>query len=257
MKGKKGGSSFRFSSPDAYIHLMKRRFQSLISWGAALIELFFPRICAVCSKSLFLHERVICTPCLLHLPETGYQKDPDNRAARIFWGRVRLVHCSAWLHYKKGNSTQKLIHQLKYKGRQDIGEHLGKLYGRKMQSCNALTDVDGIIPVPLHWKKERRRGYNQSLSIAKGISAETGKPVWTDKVVRKVSNVSQTTKDRFGRWENARERFSLKPGHGLEGKHILLVDDVITTGATIEALAGVFEEKDHVRISVVSIGSAY
>ncbi|MFO7722178.1 MAG: ComF family protein [Bacteroidales bacterium] len=235
---------------------MKKMFRNVVDWGASLLELFFPRICAVCGKSLFLHEKVICTPCLLHLPETGYHHEPDNKAARMFWGRIRLVHCSAYLHYRKGNSTQKLIHQLKYKGRQDIGEHLGKLYGRKMAACDSLSDVDGIIPVPLHWKKERRRGYNQSLAIAKGISAETGKPLWTDKVVRRVYNVSQTTKDRFGRWENARERFSLKQGHRLEGKHVLLVDDVITTGATIEALAEVFNETDGVRISVVSIGCA-
>jgi ComF family protein len=236
---------------------MKKMFRIIVEWGASLLELFFPRICGICSKSLFLHEKVICTPCLLHLPETGYHREPDNKAARMFWGRVRLVHCSAWLHYRKGNSTQKLIHQLKYKGRQDIGEHLGRLYGKKIKASGVLADVDGLIPVPLHWKKERKRGYNQSLAIAKGISAETGIPLWTDKVIRRVHNVSQTTKDRFGRWENARERFSLKQGHRLEGKHVLLVDDVITTGATIEALAEVFAETEGIRISVVSIGCAY
>ncbi len=238
------------------IYTRMRRTGMFTEWLASLFELFFPRVCAICTKSLFLHEEVICMPCRLHLPETGYHTEPANKAARVFWGRVRIEHCSSFLHYRKGNSVQRLIHQLKYKGRKDIGEYLGRLYGKKLAEAGLLTGIDFIIPVPLHWKKERRRGYNQSLAIAMGVSAEIMKPVATDKVTRKFYNVSQTTKDRYGRWENARERFALSDNHGLEGKHLLIVDDVITTGSTIESLASVLGEVPHVKISVISIGIA-
>lgn len=241
---------------DAYIHNMKRS-GIILEWGLSLLELFFPRICAVCSKSLFQHEQVICTPCRLHLPETGYHTDPDNKVAAIFWGRVRFEHCSSYLHYRKGNSVQKLIHQLKYKGRQDIGEYLGSLYGKKLAASGVLIEIDGIVPVPLHKKKERTRGYNQSLSIARGLAAELSKPVLNNVVVRTTFNESQTKKDRYSRWENAKDRFTLSGEIDISGKHILFVDDVITTGSTIEALANAFSNADNVKLSAVSIGSAY
>lgn len=234
-----------------------RRPGVMIEWGLPLLELFFPRICASCSKSLFLHEKVICTPCRLHLPETGYYAVPDNKVASIFWGRVWFEHCSSFLIYRKGNSVQKLIHQLKYKGRQEIGEYLGGIYGKKLAASGVLTNIDGIVPVPLHKKKERMRGYNQSLSIARGLAAELSKPVWNKVVIRSTFNESQTKKDRFSRWENAKDRFLLCEGNDISGKHILLVDDVITTGSTIEALATAFGSADNVKLSVVSIGSAY
>jgi ComF family protein len=233
-----------------------RKGSRLIEWAATLPGLLFPRVCPACSKSLFWHEEMICTPCTLHLPETGYWNFPDNKVAVIFWGRVPLIHCSSFLIYRKGNSVQKLIHQLKYKGRQDIGEYLGSRFGKKLKAIEALKDVDAVVPVPLHRKKEHKRGYNQSLPIAYGIAAELGKPVDNQIVGRKVHNQSQTTKDRFGRWENAKERFALVKGANPQGKHLLIVDDVITTGSTLEALAMAFKDVPGIRLSVVSLGCA-
>lgn len=234
-----------------------KRHRIVAEWASSLVELFFPRICAVCSKSLFLHEKIICTPCRIHLPETNYHLEPDNKVAAIFWGRVKLEHCSSFLHYRKGNSVQKLIHQLKYKGRQDIGEYVGSIYGKKLAGSGVLEDIDGIVPVPLHKKKERIRGYNQSLSIANGLAVALSKPVLKNIVIRIAFNESQTKKDRFSRWENSKERFALCEGVDLAGKHILIVDDVITTGSTIEALAVAFSTIEGVKLSVISIGSAY
>lgn len=229
-------------------------WKTIFEWGSSLPDLLYPRICASCNKSLFTHEKILCLPCKMHLPETGYLTEPDNKCARVFWGRARLEHCSAFLHYRKGSHVQQLIHRLKYKGRQDIGEYLGDLYGKKIAQAGVLDDVDAIIPVPLHPKKERIRGYNQSLAIARGLSHAMKKPVWETVVRRKTHSASQTKKDRYSRWENAKEKFVLCDKNMAKGKHLLLVDDVITTGSTLESLASVFDGLEGVRLSVVSIG---
>lgn len=236
---------------------MKTTQKFIHQWASPVIELLFPRVCPVCAKSLLWFEKIICTPCRLRLPLTDYAGFPDNKVAAVFWGRTRFVHASSFLHYRKGNSVQKLIHQLKYKGRQDIGEYLGSLYGAVLQDIEVLGDLSGIVPVPLHWRKERLRGYNQSLAIAGGISKKLGIPVLNDLALRNVFNTSQTKKDRFGRWENAKERFSVVPRDGLNDLHLLLVDDVITTGSTLEALAMAFGEYPGVRLSIACLGSAY
>ncbi len=227
------------------------------SWVYPVTELLYPRICPVCAKSLMGFEKIICTPCRLRLPLTDYATLPDNKVAAVFWGRTRFVHASSYLHYRKGNSVQKLIHQLKYKGRQDIGEYLGSLYGNVLKDVQALHDACGIVPVPLHRRKENMRGYNQSFAIAAGLSAKLQIPVMNDVAVRNVFNTSQTKKDRFGRWENARERFSVKHCEGINDMHLLLTDDVITTGSTLEALAMAFDQFPGVRLSVACLGSAY
>ena len=227
------------------------------NWGKPLLHLLFPNICAVCGKSLFDFEPVICTPCKVHLPTTNYHRNPDNKVAAMFWGRLHLVHCSALLHYKKGNSVQKLIHQLKYKGREDIGSFLGTLCGKSLKSNPELSNLSGVIPVPLHPKKMRIRGYNQCTSIAKGIADVLNIPVLDKVVARNAFNTSQTKKDRYSRWENTHDQFTLLDPESIQHKHILIVDDVITTGSTLEALASSLNPENEAQLSVVTIGSTF
>lgn len=231
--------------------------KAVISWVASFIDLFYPNVCAACGNSLLLQEPVICMSCRLNLPETGFYKEPDNKVAQIFWGRISFVHCSSFLHYRKGNNVQKLIHQLKYKGRKDIGEYLGQLFGRRLLHVDDLSDVDIIVPVPLHPVKERKRGYNQSEFIAKGISAATGFVVDADIINRQEYDESQTKKDRYSRWENVQGRFVLKESAKVQNKHILIVDDVITSGSTAESVAAAFENAENTKLSIVSIGISY
>jgi len=225
------------------------------NWGYPLAELLFPRICPICSKSLLAFEYYVCSPCMLNLPFTHYAPVPDNKIARVFWGRAILTHCSALLHYRKGNSVQKLIHHLKYKGRQDIGEHLGALLGETLKEIPELMDLEGIVPVPLHPKKERIRGYNQSLSIAVGVASVLQVPVITNIVKRNHYSTSQTRKGRYDRYTNAKEKFSVIPKNCPPSAHLLLVDDVITTGSTLEALAEAFAHTPDIRLSAAALGS--
>lgn len=233
-----------------------KTFPFVTAWGYPLIELLFPNVCGICTKSLLPFEKVICSPCRIHLPYTNYSLHPDNKTAAIFWGRVNLVYCSSFLHYKKGNSVRKLIHQLKYKGREDIGYFLGAQFGQLLHKIPELDDVDGIIPVPLHPKKEKIRGYNQCKPIAEGMSAHLNVPVLNQIVERKHYNTSQTTKDRYSRWENISEKFAVKNPGLAKHKHLLVVDDVITTGSTLEALIVALSGVTDLRISAVAIGSS-
>jgi len=228
--------------------------QSLLEWGASVPALFFPRNCVVCGNSLFTREQLICLSCRVHLPVSGHWLEPDNKTARVFYGRVDFYHCSSYLLYRKGNSTQKLIHALKYKGVPEAGEFLGAAFGLVLRQSGVLGEVDGIVPVPLHPKKERKRGYNQSVMIARGLSAQLKVPVMDKLVVRRTHSQSQTKKDRYSRWENARDRFVLKGRNLRPGMHLLLVDDVITTGSTLEALAQTLTGVEGIKISAVSIG---
>ena len=197
--------------------------------------LFFPDVCYSCGNSLYKNEKVLCTRCYLHMPETNFHNDPDNPVARVFWGRVPIRAATALYFYKKGGSVQQLIHQLKYRGHKEIGLHLGNLLGGEIKRQPLFEGIDCIVPVPLHRKKKRTRGFNQAELIGIGISQVLGIPVDVEHVVRTVASETQTRKGRYTRWENVGQIFRVKDGPVLAGKHVLVVDDVITTGATMEA----------------------
>ena len=201
-----------------------------------LFELFYPEVCLSCSEKLLKGEEVICFKCNGTLPKTDHWNDSNNPMAKRFWGRVNLQGAAALFEFQKGEHVQHLLHQLKYRGRQDVGEYLGKMLGSSLlKDDTTIKEVDLIVPVPLHWKKQQTRGYNQCDSIAKGIS-ETIVVPWTDSALERTQeNISQTKKNRFDRWANVAEIFSVRDAEQLKGKHILLVDDVMTTGATAEA----------------------
>jgi len=220
------------------------------------LALIFPHVCVACGKPLYKTENCICMLCIYHLPKTNFHLDKENPIAKIFWGRVEIVAAASYYSFTKGGKVQHLIHQLKYKGQKEIGVTLGKLYGIELKESVDFQKVDLIIPVPLHKNKLRKRGYNQSESIAEGLSKGMGIPTNFKSLVRAVASESQTRKSRFNRWKNVESVFQVKDEHPLIGKHILLVDDVITTGSTLEACAQTLIKIPGVSVSVVTLAHA-
>jgi ComF family protein len=220
------------------------------------ISLIFPSVCASCGKGLFKNEHCICTWCAFHLPRTNFHTDNDNPVAKIFWGRINIFSASAFYSFGKGGKVQHLIHQLKYKGRKEIGEAIGKLYGYDLRKSAAFKTVDLIIPVPLHPKKKKKRGYNQSEYFAVGLSKSLKTKMDAHSLFRALESETQTRKSRFSRWKNVESVFQLRQPEKLTNKHILLVDDVITTGATLEACAQVLLAVPGVKVSVAAIAFA-
>jgi ComF family protein len=220
------------------------------------LGLFFPELCAACGKNLFRTEQEICSACMYRLPLTYFHQDPENRVARQFWGRIPLVQAGAFLYFNKGGRVQNLMHQLKYQKRQQVGEVLGKLYGEQLVQSTGFIRPDLIIPVPLHPKKLKIRGYNQSECIAKGLVKGLGTEISIRHLIRQVATETQTKKARFSRFENMKEAFELKDAADLNGKHILLVDDVLTTGATLEACAACLLKNSAIRLSIAVLAFA-
>jgi ComF family protein len=220
------------------------------------ISLVFPEVCLSCGKGLYKNEYRICTQCLYHLPKTGYHLQVDNPVARLFWGRVDIYSAAAQYNFEKGSSVQKLIHHLKYKGQKDIGITLGKWYGGELKESELYKNVDLIIPVPLHKTKERRRGYNQSALFAEGLSEGMGIKHDILSLSRTYASETQTRKSRYNRWKNVETVFHLNNTKALIDKHVLLVDDVVTTGSTLEACSQALAKIPGIKISIATIAYA-
>lgn len=219
------------------------------------INLFYPLICPVCGTQLVHGEKLICTPCLLHMPRSNYHRYEDNPVAQAFWGRVKVENATAYYLFEKGSNYQKLIHQLKYKGRKNIGLELGKMFGEILRETE-FQQIDLLVPVPLHFKKLKKRGFNQSELITQGISEAMEKEVNTKTLIRKIANPTQTRKTRVERWENVEGIFKLSHPQQFTDKHILLVDDVLTTGATLEACAEAVLEAPGAKVSIAVLAYA-
>ncbi len=220
------------------------------------ISLIFPRICAACGNSLWKHETGLCHFCEYHLPKTNYHLDAENPVSRLFWGRVNIETGAAFLYFNKGSKVQQLVHQLKYKGRKDIGIYLGEQYGQTLKYAPLFNSADAIVPVPLHKKKFMQRGYNQSEQFAIGLSGSMNIPVNNHLLMRTKSNETQTRKSRFNRYENVKDIFALNYPEKWHGKHLILVDDVITTGATLEACIHTLSSIPGAKISIACIATA-
>lgn len=217
------------------------------------ISLLFPRLCHGCGNHLMRNETLICTECFVTIPRSGYHLIPDNPVEKIFWGRCMISKAAAFSFYTRDSRIRRLIHQLKYKGVKEIGSELGRIYARSLKSSGFLDDIDIIVPVPLHPSKKRQRGFNQSDIISLGISEVSGIPVDTGLLIRKTVTKTQTRKSRFDRWTNVQDIFSVTDNQKLRGLHILLVDDVITTGSTIEACANEVLKAEKTKVSVVAL----
>lgn len=228
---------------------MKKLFNNILSF-------FYPRLCEACGQALQQHEQLLCLRCKLHLPETRFHEEHDNPLKSIFAGRVKVEEVAALMYYKKGNAVQRILHALKYKGKKELGYVLGAYYGEQLAKEERFRSVDYVIPIPLHAKKQRKRGYNQSEWIAMGLSKGMGIPYLTDVLVRTQYTETQTRKQRFGRWENVKEVFAVQHSNRVEGKHLLVCDDVLTTGATMEAAVQQLLTIDGVSVSVVTLATA-
>jgi ComF family protein len=215
------------------------------------ISLFFPRLCLTCESPISGNESVICTNCRASLPETGFHRNRKNPVEELFYGRLRVEKAMSLLFFDRGSKYRKLLYHLKYKGRKEAGIFLGQLIGSRLKE-NDILPIDFIVPVPLHPVRHRRRGFNQSRVIADGIASILDKPV-NEKVLARVKYTStQTRRGRFERWQNVEGIFACPDPEKVESKHILLVDDVITTGSTLEAAGSVLLKYKGVKLSIAS-----
>ncbi|MDA3954624.1 MAG: ComF family protein [Bacteroidales bacterium] len=218
-------------------------------------NLFFPDICIVCNSHLVNQEDLICTKCLYNLPKTHYHKEIENPVSQMFWGRTKLEYATGFFTFNKDSKYQTMMHKFKYHGNKEIGYVLGKSFGNQLRN-SFFNQVDVIIPVPLHKSKLKKRGYNQSEWIAKGLSETLLKPLDIKSFIRSVATETQTRKSRFERWENVENIFKITNEKFLKGKHILLVDDVVTTGSTLEACANVILEIKDTKVSIAALAVA-
>ena len=241
-------------------HIMSALLKEL---SHGITHLFYPRLCEGCARPLLGAEQVLCISCSLELTETGYSSLTDNETGLRFAGRVPYTYATSYAYFTGDGLLQHLLHGLKYKNKKETGNYLGRKLGRSLkQGLDELgpdhlkVPIDLIIPVPLHKTKKAYRGYNQSMLIADGISDILNVPATDDLLLRTRNTESQTNKTRTERVNNMTDAFGLKHGVKLTGKHILLCDDVLTTGATIEACARTLLQDDTIKISIATIGIA-
>ena len=220
------------------------------------ISLLFPRLCYACGNHLLRNENLICTECYVVIPRTNYHCVEDNPVAQLFWGRCLIEKAAAFSYYNKGSRIRNLIHNLKYKGIREIGYELGKIYGVSLKASGFTNDIDLIIPVPLHPVRKRIRGFNQSESISIGIADAACLPVDIKSLVRTMVSATQTKRSRYERWTNVEGIFKVIDPQTILGKHVLLVDDVITTGSTIESCTNELLKFEGVKVSVVALAFA-
>ena len=228
-------------------------FKLLKTYSYNLIQLFYPKICAACASTLNSQEDTICIVCEQRLPFTNFHLHDSNPLSKKFWGRVEIHSIDSLLYFEKGSKTQELLHQLKYNNRQEIGTKLAEILIKKYDNTALTQKYDAIISIPLHYKKLKRRGYNQCDTFAQKLSAAWQIPYYKDAVIRNHDNITQTGKNRIDRWENVANIFSLKNNNQFKNMHILLVDDVLTTGATIEACAQNFTKIENTKLSVITM----
>ena len=228
-----------------------------ISFWHRLLDLISPRLCVVCGHRLSVSEEIICTRCLLHLPRTCFHLNAyENEMAKLFWGQIPVERATAFFYYEAHADAANIIYELKYKNHPEIGEEVGRMFAKEIKPSGFFDGIDGIVPVPLAKKRLRQRGYNQSEEIARGVAAISDLPVFDQAVRRLFFEGSQTSKGRWDRNENVENVFQLVHADTVRGKHILLIDDVVTTGATIIACAKELCKAGGVRISILSLGLA-
>jgi ComF family protein len=221
-----------------------------------LVSLFYPSTCAACSNALLKHEETICNQCYVSLPKSNFHKEPNNSLSKVLQGRFLYTGATGFFVFRKRSRVQKLLHELKYKNNPEVGVITGAWFGAELKNAPVFSECDMLLPVPLHPDRLRQRGYNQSEKIATGMSREMNIPISQDLLYRKVATSTQTKKDRGDRWTNVENIFDVKDPEKYKGKTILLVDDVITTGATIEACAQALLKIEGVRVCIAALAFA-
>lgn len=231
-----------------------------------MLNFLFPRYCWICGDRLSVSEQHLCSRCLIDLPRTNFHLRQDNPMEMLFWGCFNIVHAASFFYYHQNTPTSEILYLLKYRNCPGIGEYMGEIYAQEIRlseensQCSFFSDIDYIIPLPLNSKKLKLRGYNQCDAICRGLTKVTKIPVLYDVVERVIANSTQTKKSRVERELNVEQIFRLT---GMEekralliGKHVLLVDDVCTTGSTLKSFASVFNEIPDIRISILTLGLA-
>lgn len=221
----------------------------------SLLHLFFPHVCNGCGNDVLGKDSVLCMRCMEALPETNFESHQDNPVEKLFWGRLPLVSASGQFYFTKESLVQRLMHLFKYKRNRELGLQLGKMMGEQLQRSQRFH-ADALIPLPLFPAKEKRRGYNQAMVLCEGISEAMGIPILDKVVMRPQHTDTQTKKGRIERWTNMEGKFVLNDPGAINGKHILLVDDVVTTGATLEACGAELLKAGDVRLSIVTLCAA-
>lgn len=226
-------------------------------WGKSFVDIIFPNVCTVCHRTLVNGEKYLCLGCLMDMPLTNFHTAVSNSLTdRLFSRTVPIEKTASMFYYRRGNPYTSLIHDTKYRGRPDVGRYLAELHAEGLMSAGFFGDIDLLVPVPLHFLKQLKRGYNQAERIADGIASVSGLPVVTP--LRALWHRSQTRKDAHARFRNAAGAYSLRSAADIENKHILLIDDVITTGSTILACAAAVKASSPTtRISVYSLAATY
>lgn len=221
-----------------------------------LLNLFFPQVCEACNSVLSDNEFVICLKCRHQLPVTNFHFEDSDDVKKILYGRVKLENATALFHFAKKSIVQNLLHNLKYRGHEQIGEVLGKWLGGELKTIDAYKTINCVIPVPLYKTKLRKRGYNQVTRFGKAIAQELNVEFNDKLLIKTKPTKTQVFKGRFGRSENNKAVFDLSKDQNFNGKHILIVDDIITTGATIESCAAVLLKFDNIKLSLATMAIA-
>ncbi|HMO34080.1 MAG TPA: ComF family protein [Lacibacter sp.] len=225
-------------------------------FGSDLLHLFYPHTCAGCGSDLLPLNESICISCYTRLPETGFPAWPRNPVEQLFYGRIPVQEAAALYYFSKHAVLRHLIHALKYKGNQEAGLQLGRWMGQALRTSGRFRDIDCIVPMPLFPERLQRRGYNQAALLCRGMAEQDQLPVVENAVVRRHPTETQTRKSRSERWENVRDSFGCDDAATLANRHVLLVDDVVTTGATLEACGSAVLTVPGCRLSVFTLAWA-
>lgn len=222
----------------------------------SLLQLVFPHVCDGCGSDLLNEESRLCLRCLASIPETNFEKHSANPVEKMFWGRLPLVSATAQYYFTKESLMQRLMHQFKYKGNKDLGFQLGRLMGIALKESNRFSNIEALVPLPLFFSKEKRRGFNQATVLCEGMAEILFLPVLKDAIIRPQHTDTQTKKGRIERWKNIEGKFELVNTAIIQNKHLLLVDDVVTTGATLEACGSELLKAENVRLSIATLCQA-
>ncbi len=218
----------------------------------SVLHLLFPHICTGCGSDILHEESVLCMRCIDAIPETNFELHPDNPVEKIFWGRLPLAGATAQFYFTKESLMQHLMHQFKYKGNKELGMQLGKIMGEQIKK-SARFEADALVPLPLFAAKEKRRGYNQAAILCEGMAEAMNLPVLDKIISRPRHTETQTKKGRIERWKNMEGKFILSDADAIKNMHLLLVDDVVTTGATLEACGNELLKAENVRLSIATL----
>ena len=226
---------------------------SIRNFTESVLHLLFPHVCPGCGSDLLNLKNPLCLRCTQALPETGYERFPDNPVEKLFRGRLPVTRASSAFYFTKQSLMQQVMHEMKYRANRDLGLFLGRLMGDRLRRSARFSDIDGLVPLPLHADRELKRGFNQAALLCEGISAVTGIPVFDRVIIRTEATDTQTRKGRIERWKNISGKFELIDRSGVRGTHLLLVDDVVTTGATLESCGTALLQVDALELSIATL----